>query len=230
MEISMFDTPSAEFNSVAKRRDSRFVSVRFGAMRRSLAGRLRKFETEASEGPDNRLRISRFGQERPVDIGVQIADNQSSPLGVQSRRLAQRSRRHRQLCPRDVSNPGKIFLKNTLILVALSGLLGVPVTHAQSSTILIGLREVYWRYVADPSGEAGFRDMGHCRRFGLIGAEDFDPFRYPFFLPESGSISSTDVRFGAMATMYVQQGSSGRVRPAFPTLPLPACNKNESLI
>ena len=121
------------------------------------------------------------------------------------------------------------LLKNKLILITLASLLGVPLAHAQSSTTLIGLREVYWRYVADPSGEAGFRYMSHCQQFGLRGAEDIDPFRYPFFLQETGSISSTDNRLGAMATMHVQQGPNGMVQEMFSTLlPLPWCKKGEA--
>jgi hypothetical protein len=91
---------------------------------------------------------------------------------------------------------------------------------------LIGLGEVYWRYVVDPSGEAGFFDMPHCRRFGLIGSEDVDPFRYPFFLPESGAILSAYRRLDAMAMAHVQQRSSGLVGETFSTLPLPWCEKN----
>jgi hypothetical protein len=155
------------------------------------------------------------GQEQPLDIGVQVADNHPGSPRAQSRRLL------------DVNNHGRTLLKSTLILVALSGLLGVPVAHAQSSTTFIGLREVYWRYVADPSGEAVFRPMGHCRGIGLRGVEDINPFLYPFFMPKSGSISSADRRFGAMATMYMQQGSNGLVRAAFSTVPRPRCEKNE---
>ena len=166
------------------------------------------------------------GHEQPVDIGVQIADNRPRPPRAQSRRLPSQSRRYTQRCVLDVNNHEKTLMKNTLILVAFSGLL-VGVAHAQSSTTLIGPREVYWQYVADPSGEAGFLYMPHCRRFGLIGVEDINPFRYPFFLPESGSISTTDRRLGAMATMHVQQGASGLVRETFSPLPLPWCTKIE---
>lgn len=144
---------------------------------------------------------------------------------AQSRRLPQQSRRYTQRCVLDVNNHEKTLMKNTLILVAFSGLLGIA--HAQSSTTLIGLREVYWQYVAAPSGEAGFLYMPHCRRFGLTGVEDINPFRYPFFLPESGSISTTDRRFGAMATMHRQQGASGLVRETLSSLPLPWCTKSE---
>lgn len=119
----------------------------------------------------------------------------------------------------------KTNMKNTLILVAFSGLLGIA--HAQSGTTLIGLREVYWRYAADPSGEARFSGMPHCRQFGLMGVEDIDPFRYPFLLPESGSISTNDRRFSALATMHVQHGASGAVRAMFEPLPLPWCKKSE---
>lgn len=124
-------------------------------------------------------------------------------------------------------DPQRRHLKNTFILIALAGLLIVSGAHAQSSTTLIGLREVFWRYVVDPSGEAAFRYMVHCRRFGLMGVEDINPFRYPLFLTDTGSISSTNRRPGAMATMHMQQGPSGLERATFVNLPLKSCTKNE---
>jgi hypothetical protein len=167
------------------------------------------------------------GHELPLDIGVRIADNQPGSLRAQSRRLLQQSRRYTQLCVLDVNNHGKNTLEEHAHLGCALGLIRGSDSTCAKQLDFIGLREVYWRYVADPSGEAVFRPMGHCRGIGLKGVEDINPFLYPFFMPKSGSISSADRRFGAMATMYVQQGSNGLVRAAFSTVPRPQCEKNE---
>lgn len=177
-----------------------------------------------------RPRRAAIGHEQSFDIGVQMGDNESSlPYGnittLAAAILPSYSPVH---CMLDVSNHGTL-LKNKLILITLASLVGVQLANAQSSTTLIGLREVYWIYVADPSRATALRYMSHCRRFGLPGAEDIDPFRYPFFLQETGSISATDSRFGAMSTMHVQQGANGKVREMFWTLlPLPACKNGEA--
>jgi hypothetical protein len=124
-------------------------------------------------------------------------------------------------------NPyGGKCLKITLILAALAGLSGAPLAHAQSSTAFIGLRETYWNYVADPSGEHGFRPIGHCQEFGLGAAQDLEPPAQPFFLPETGSTPSTDHRFGATASKHARKKPRGFDRATFLLkLPLPWCGR-----
>jgi predicted porin len=95
-------------------------------------------------------------------------------------------------------------LKSTLILAALAGLLAVPVAHAQSSATLIGLSKAHLRYVTDPNSEHGWfsYDMPHCRRFGLGMMGDLGSRFHPHFVLDTDPMSSTDRRFGAMATMH----------------------------
>jgi hypothetical protein len=122
------------------------------------------------------------------------------------------------------ANYRKTLLKIIPILAALAGLSGVTLAHAQSHTAFIGLRETYWKYVVDPSGESGFGPMQHCRQLGWRAAEDLEPRARPFFLPETGSTPSPHRRFGAMASRHAQKKSNGSDRATFfIELPLPSC-------
>lgn len=121
----------------------------------------------------------------------------------------------------------RTLLKRKLMLVVLAGLLMPPGVNAQSSATLIGLSEVYWRYVVDPSGEARFGYMPHCRPFGLMGAEDINSFRYPFFSSEIDRTALTLRRFGTTTATLVQHESRGLARATFGALPLPYCKNGE---
>lgn len=120
----------------------------------------------------------------------------------------------------------KTPLKKFHTLIVLSGLLSIPIAHAQSSTILIGLREVYWRYAVDSSGAAGFSFIPHCQRAGLMEVENLNPFRYSFSSLETDSISSTSRWLGSTGAMRPRQELSGVDRAKF-WIPPEWCKKSE---
>ena len=151
---------------------------------------------------------------RPLDAMTSLA-----PAISQSRTIL------RAACPSRATH-GERLLKSTLILIALAGLLGVPVAHAQSSATYIGLSKAHVRYMAAPDSEhwwSTYYDTPHCRRFGLGMMEDLGPRFHSHFVLETDPMSSTERRFGAMATMHAQQESRSADTVTFSMPPLSWC-------
>jgi hypothetical protein len=114
-------------------------------------------------------------------------------------------------------------LNNTLILVALVGLSGVLVAHAQSDTTFLGLREIVWRDAANPGGETDIGFMPHCRQFGLGMIENLPAPGYPYFFLQPDLTSPTNRWVEATTTTHVSRGTKAAYRATFLKPSLPFC-------